>query len=193
MILSLILATAFAFGATQQPSPGPTPETTATPTIAITPIPIPTPFVATPSPSASPSSAASPHPLASPSPAASPSATPTGLNLPPLKYHITPTPQPSAAPGAPQILAIDISDQTVYSGKVMAIRVTTNDVVSKVTVTSNGRSGQITQVAPGRFESSGTIPKLPPLMGGLNVNLVFTATTADGRSTSVKVPLKVKR
>jgi hypothetical protein len=185
MIFSLILATAFAFGATQQPSPGPTPETTATPTIAVTPIPIPTPFVATPSPSASP--------VTSPSPAASPSAAPTGLNLPPLKYHITPTPQPSAAPESPQILAIDISDQTVYSGKVMAIRVTTNDVVSKVTISSNGHSGQMTQVAPGRFESSGTIPKLPPLMGGLNVNLVFAATTADGRSASVKVPLKVKR
>jgi len=132
-------------------------------------------------------------PAKSPAPSATPSAAPTGLNLPPLKYHITPSSQPSESPEAPQIFAIDINDSTVYSTKVLAIRVTTSENVEKVTISSNGRSGQMTRVAPGRFESIGNIPKLPPLMGGINVNLVFAATTADGRSTSAKVPLKVKR
>ncbi len=173
MIFPLLLAAALALVAphsAQQPSP----EPSATPTIAVTPAP---------APSAS----------ASPVPSPAPSATPTGLNLPPLKYHIAPRPSPSAAPDAPEILALDLVDQTVFSGKVLAIRVTTNDVVTKVTISSNGRSGQMTQIAPGRFESSGIIPKLPPLVSGLNVNLVFTATTADGRSTSAKVPLRVRR
>jgi hypothetical protein len=189
MIFTLLLAATLALAShpfAQQPS---TPEATATPTLAVTPMPNPTPAAATPSPapSATPSAAASP--VTSPTP----SAAPTGLNLPPLKYHIAPSPQPSAAPGTPQIFAIDINDSTVYSTKVLAIRVTTSEDVEKVTISSNGRSGQMTRYAPGRFESMGNIPKLPPLMGGINVNLVFDATTVDGRSTSVKVPLRVKR
>ena len=113
--------------------------------------------------------------------------------MPPLTYHIVPKPQASAAPDAPQILAIDINNQTVYSGKPLAIRVTTNDAVTKVTISSNGHSGEMTQVATGRFESIGNIPKLPGFIASWNVSLLFTATSADGRSTTAKVPIKVHR
>ena len=194
MIVSLLLAAMLALASAydaQLPSPTPVPSVTATPTVAVTPIPIPTPAIATPAPSAS----ANPTPAGSQSPEASPapSPTPTGLNLPPLKYHITPKQPPNPAPDSPQILEIDLNDQVIYSTKNFSARVTTNDVVTKVTISSNGHSGQMTRIAPGRFESTGDIPKLPSIIGGLNVNLVFTATTADGRSTSVKVPIKVKR
>jgi hypothetical protein len=182
MIVSLLLAAVLALASAhdaRQPSPTPTPSVTATPAIA------------TPAPSAS----ANPTPAGSQSPEASPAPTPTptGLNLPPLKYHITPKQPPSPGPDSPQILEIDVYDQVIYSAKTFAARVTTNDVVTKVTISSNGHSGEMTPIAPGRFESMGNIPKLPSIIGGLNVNLVFTATTADGRSTSVKVPIKVKR
>jgi hypothetical protein len=192
MIVSLLLAAVLALASAhhaQQPSPTPAPSVTPTPVVAVTPIP--TPAIATPAPSAS----ANPTPPGSPSPEASPapSPTPTGLNLPPLKYHITPKQPPSPDPTSPQILEIELYDQVVYSTKTFAARATTNDVVTKVTISSNGQSGQMTLVAPGRFESIGNIPKLPGIIGGLNVNLVFMATTADGRSTSVKVPMKVKR
>jgi hypothetical protein len=194
MIVSLLLAAVLALASAhdaRQPSPTPTPSVTATPTVAVTPIPIPTPAIATPAPSAS----ANPTPAGSQSPETSPapSPTPTGLNLPPLKYHIAPKQPPSPGPDSPQILEIDVYDQVIYSAKTFAARVTTNDVVTKVTISSNGHSGEMTRIAPGRFESMGNIPKLPSIIGGLNVNLVFTATTADGRSTSVKVPIKVKR
>ena len=190
MIVSLLLAAMLALASAydaHQPSPTPEPSVTATPTVAVTPTPIATPAIATPAPSAS----ANPTPAGSQSPEASP--TPTGLNLPPLKYHVTPKQPPSPAPDSPQILQIDLNDQVIYSTKNFSARVTTNDVVTKVTISSNGHSGQMTRIAPGRFESTGDIPKLPSIIGGLNVNLVFTATTADGRSTSVKVPIKVKR
>jgi len=182
MIVSLLLAAMLALASVhdgQQPSPTPAPSVT------------PTPAIATPAPSASeiPTPAGSPSPEVSPAP----SPTPTGLNLPPLTYHITPKQPPSPDPTSPQILEIDLNDQVLYSTKTFAARVTTNDVVTKVAISSNGHSGQMTLVAPGRFDSIGNIPKLPAIIGGLSVNLVFTATTADGRSTSVKVPMKVKR
>jgi len=189
MIVTTLLAALVALAAefnSQQPSPIPAATASPSSTPAAIPTPAPSGGIATP--------ASSPSPVPSPASAPPiPSPTPTGLNLPPLTYHIVLKPQASAAPDAPQILAIDINSQTVYSGKPLAMRVTTNDAVTKVTISSNGHSGQMTQVAPGRFESIGTIPKLPGIIAGLNVSLLFAATSADGRSTTAKVPIKVHR
>jgi hypothetical protein len=147
---------------------------------------VPTPLlVQTPSPG--PSSTISPAPTSAASPRPSP--TPTGLNLPPLNYRVVPKPPASPAPGAPEILEIDLNEQTITN--VIAMRVLTNDVVTKVTASSGGHTGALTMVAPGRFEAmQAKLPRLGIL--SVKVSITYTAYSADGRTTTDVVTLKKK-
>jgi hypothetical protein len=142
------------------------------------------------SPSAPPSvPTATPGPISTGTPTPTPSATPAGLNLPPLTYRVVPTQPASPAPGAPQILEIDFNSETITS--TIAMRVLTNDVVTKVIANSGGHSGALTMVAPGRFEAmQGKLPRLGVL--SVKVSVTFTAYSADGRTATAAVTLKKK-
>jgi len=164
-----------------QASPSPAPPSTF-------PTPLPSASVI---PSATPSVMPSAIPSATPSPGETPSAAPSQWparpSMPPMNYRFVPKPAATVDPVQPVIFEVELNEKTVHD--LIAIRVVTSENVVKVTSSSNGRTGSLTQVGPGEFEVAAKLPKVP---FPWNVTLLFVATTADGHSTSVKVPLKIK-
>jgi hypothetical protein len=100
-----------------------------------------------------------------------------------------PKPAASPDPEAPQILEVDLNSRQLKD--TIAIRVLTNAAVTRVESRSNGRSGVVPQVGPGEFIAVGKLPKIPFIARGWTINLEFIAYAADGRKTSVKVPVKL--
>jgi hypothetical protein len=155
------------------------------------------PAVATalPSPSASVTPQALPEPGATVTPSATenpsplPSATPLPTPTPNYKYRFTPAPNPAAASGSPEILEVDLNDKQLTPHGKIAMRVLTSPDVVKVITRSNGREGPLQQIGPGEFIANGSIPGIPFIAHGWKINIEFVATTADGRTTSVKVPV----
>jgi len=103
-------------------------------------------------------------------------------------YVFTPS---APATGTPQILKVELNSSDLRAGGPIAIRVTTSPDVVKV-VTGNGKhQGTLTQAGPGVFTSESTLPHIGgPL--SIAIKLHFVATTADGKATSVDVPVKYK-
>ncbi len=193
IVLLAALAVAGAHYALQTPAPMPSAAPSAMPTVTPPPpgqTPVPVGPLPTPLPTGLPSIVPSVAPSASPSASAAPTpvATPTGLNLPPLRYRVTPTPPPGATPESPQILEIDLIDETI--GRTFAVRVLTNDVVERVAVKSGNRTGNLTKVAPGRFEAKGNAPRIG--IATIKVILTFTAYSADGKSMSTTLSVRKK-
>ena len=90
--------------------------------------------------------------------------------------------------GTPQIIRVELNSNHLRAGGPIAIRVTTSPDVVKVFVGNGKHSGALTQLAPGTFVSSSSLPHL----GGfatVAIPLHFTATDAAGKSTSVDVPV----
>ena len=188
MILSAVFAAALAtatpapLSATPSPSAS-TPVSTSSPGPSASQSPGTLPqsgATATPNVTVTPSATESPSPL----PSGTPSPTPT----PNYKYRVTPSPNPAAS-GGPQILEIDLNDKQLTPHGKIAIRVLTSPDVVKVITRSNGRDGSLQQIAPGEFTANGSIPGIPFIARGWKVNIEFVASTADGRTTSVKVPV----
>jgi hypothetical protein len=120
-----------------------------------------------------------------PAPAPSPTVTPN--------YTFRFIPKPAAvAPGAAQILEVDLNSNVLRAQGDIDMRVLTTVNVVKVVSRSGGRSGELAKVADGEFVAAGKLPKLPFFVGGVSFNLEFVASTADGRSTSVTIPVKLR-
>ena len=135
---------------------------------------------ATPAPSAVNATAA-PSPAA---PAANPAPT-----ADPLPYKTVPQPQASAEPGAPVILEVDLNDTHLRTHGRIAMRILTSPDVVSVVSRSKGHQGEVPRVGPGVFYAESTLPGVPFVARGMHLNLEFVATTADGKSTSVRVPV----
>jgi len=163
-------------------TPGPTPVATGAPEPAGS---APAP-AATELPSAPPSGA--PTALPSAPASAQPAATAT-----PSPYHYRFVPHRAAhpAPGDPQIYAVYLNDKKLHSLGPIDIRVETSPEVVKVVNHNNGHDDVVPLVAPGVFVATGRLPKLPFIAEGMTVDLQFIATTADGRKTSVSVPVRL--
>jgi hypothetical protein len=167
---------------------------------APTPAPVPVPSAAAPAPapvssgtpeplpiaSAVPSPGATVEPAPSVAPAATASATPQAY-----KYRFVPRQPAVHQPGTPQIFAIFLNDNTLRGGGRIAIKVVTSPDVVKVITRSNGREGAIPETAPGDFETGSRLPKIPFIAAGITTFLEFVAFTADGKSVSVRVPVKL--
>ncbi|HMD01607.1 MAG TPA: hypothetical protein VKG44_01460 [Candidatus Baltobacteraceae bacterium] len=98
-----------------------------------------------------------------------------------------------AAPAttSPAILKVELNSDHLQAGGPIAIRVSTTPDVVKV-VTGNGpRSGALTSVAPGIFTSQATLPRVGGI-ASVKIKLHFVATTADGKSAAVDVPVSYR-
>jgi hypothetical protein len=154
--------------------------------------PAPPPAGASPVPSPAPLATASAAPTTLPSaapPAPSTAPPPTPTPEPTFGYRYVPRPAASPDPTAPQILAVDLNSRQLHDR--IAIRVLTNDVVTRVENHTNGRSDIIPHTGPGEFIAVSKLPKIPFIARGMTVVLQFVAYAADGRKASVKVPVEL--
>ena len=95
---------------------------------------------------------------------------------------------PATTNGMPQIIKVELNSDHLRAGGLIAIRVTTSPDVVKVVTGSGKRSGPLTKVAPGSFNSNSTLPHV----GGpapIPITLHFVASDAAGRSVAVDVPV----
>ncbi len=98
---------------------------------------------------------------------------------------------PAPATGPPEILKIELNSDDLRAGGPIAIRVTTAPDVTTVVTGNGSHQGTLTRVAPGVFASRSTLPHVGGLLH-VHIKLHFTATAADGRQTSVDVPVAYK-
>ena len=119
-------------------------------------------------------------------PAAAPAQTPAA-SAPAVVYAFTYTPAP--ATGTPRIISVELNSNTLHAGGPIDIRVKTTPDVTKVTSGNGRHKGDLTAMGGGLFTADS---KLPHVGGLLNVaiKLHIEATTADGKSTSVDVPVR---
>lgn len=155
-----------------QPAPQPQPNA---------PPPTPPP-VATPAPQ--PTATTTPVP---PTPSPQPSGTPN-----PFTYVVTP-PAP-AAPNAPRIVEIAANDRVLHQGGMLLVRITTSPDVARVTARTWNREIGIPQISPGVFSGQEQLPgNVPFFLLNRTYQIEVVATTADGRSTSFTVPVRLER
>ena len=161
------------------PSPQPNPLPATAPPLA-SPTAYPTP-VSTPTP-VPPSATPTPSPLPTPSPSPTP-------NL--FTYVVDPSPGPA---GAPRIMEIALNDRVMHRGGMLMVKVTTSPDVTSVTARTLGREIGIPQGAPGYFAGQQQLPDgIPFFLLNRTYQIEFVASTADGRSFSFSLPLRLER
>jgi len=150
---------------------------------APSPMPLPGPAVQTPTPAPSPASTTTPVP---PTPTPQPSASPALFN-----YVVAPTPGPS---GAPQIVEIALNDRTLHQGGMLLVKVTTSPDVSTVVARTMGREIAVPQGAPGYFAGQEQLPGgIPFFLLNRTYQIEFVATTADRRTATFTMPVRLER
>jgi len=95
---------------------------------------------------------------------------------------------PPASGGSPSILKVELNSSHLRAGGPIAIRVTTSPDVVQVVTGKGNRQGALTKQQPGIFASTSTLPHVGGLLT-IKIAIHVTATTADGKSASVDVPV----
>jgi hypothetical protein len=156
-----------------QPAPSPQPN----------PAPPTPPPVASPAPS--PAATTTPVPP-SPTPVPQASATPSLF-----AYVVDPAPGPS---GAPRIIEIALNDRVIHKGGLLLVRVTTSSDVTGVIARTLGHEIIVPQGAPGYFAGQEQLPSgIPFFLLNRTYQIEFVASTADGRSTTFSLPVRLER
>ena len=149
------------------PPPTPPPVSTPAPTPAATTTPVP--------------------PTPTPVPTPQPSTTPS-----PFTYIVEPP--PNAASNGPRIAEIAVNDRVLHKGGLLLVRITTSPDVTHVLARAMNREIGIPQMSPGVFAGQETLPSgIPFFMLNRTYQIEIVATTADGRSTSFTVPVRLER
>ena len=132
--------------------------------------------------------AQAPAPPATPRPSPSPT--------PAFRFIFTPTPSPDSlsqrGAGAPEIREIDLSDQAIAVPGELRVRVVTNAEVVSVIASTMGRDIQIPEQAPGQFGFTSELSDVPAYLHNRTFDVDFVATSRDGRTTTVTLPLSLK-
>ncbi len=181
--------------------------------VAVVPTPLPGP-ASPPPPSALPVPSGSPSPVPSVEASASPARAGAhrSRHAGPVRAEATHTPaalatvgpatatyiyrfvpgQPEHPPAdQPQIFAVYLNAKALHSQGPIDIRVITSANVVKVSTTSNGHTGSVSEVGPGDFQAHSKLPKLPIIASGITTTLNFTAVSSDGKTVTVGVPIQL--
>jgi hypothetical protein len=160
---AILVAAAFAAGAALAQAPQARPNASPTP-IAVNPAPI----AASPAPSATAEFG--------------------------FVFMPTPSPQttPFPAPHQPQILEIDLSEQTLTTPGRLRVRVLTNDEVSTVVARTMGYELPIPKVRPGSFAAAYDVPAAPGFLSRRTFDVDFVAAVPDGRISTITLQLGLK-
>jgi hypothetical protein len=166
-LVIVLLASVYPLVSAAQPAPAPSPE--------------PAPATASPATPPAPPTAA---PIPTPAPTATPTASP---------YHFVTTP-PSPAPGQPAILEIDMLESTLHAGAPYSVRVKTSLDVTAINVSAMGSTYGMQAAGPGLFASDGQVPGgIPFFMLNRSYTVTVTAVTADGRTASIPINLRLEK
>jgi hypothetical protein len=143
-----------------------------------------------------------PTPTPVSTPAATPVPTPAATTTP-----VPPTPQPSpnpftyiveppppAASNVPRIVEIAANDRVLHKGGMLLVRITTSPDVARVLARTMGHEIYIPQMSPGVFSGQEQLPSgIPFFMLNRTYQIEIVVTTADGRSASFTVPVRLER
>ncbi len=147
--------------------------------LAATPSPAPT---AAPTPVAT--SSPQPAPTASPAPAQSPTPSPFG-------YVVSPAP---AQTGSPRIVEIALNDRVLHAGGMLLVRVMTSPDVTGVIARTWDHAITIPQGSPGYFAGQTQLPAgIPFFLLNRTYQIDFVASTADGRTVTYTLPVRLER
>lgn len=134
-----------------------------------------------------------------PAPQATPTPAPTAVGTAPASaspYGFTYTPMPGSLnttdPKAPQILEIDLNSTTLAAPGPVRVRVLTNPAVNAVTARTMGRELGVPQKAAGVFGADDELPGIPFFLRNRTYGVQFIASTPDGRTTSVTIPVTLR-
>jgi hypothetical protein len=108
----------------------------------------------------------------------------------PLTYIVTPAPPQAGQPGITQIA---MSDRVAHSGAPYLLVVTTTPDVTGVTIEAYGVRFALYPAGPSRFGVMGQIPTIPWLIANRTIAVRFVATTADGRSSTAALAVRIGR
>jgi hypothetical protein len=149
-----------------------------------------------PAPSPTPAASATPAPTATPP--LLPTFAPSLLATPLPVYNFVFRPAsgagatPFPVPGAPEIVEIDVTDQTLAAPGPLHARVLTNDSVVSVVAQAYGYELEIPRRGPGLFAIDAIIPIVPDAARGKQFNVDIVATTKDGRTATVTLSFLLK-
>jgi hypothetical protein len=155
---------------------------------------------------APPSAAGTPAPSATPAAALAPASTPPLIPTFPPALGATPAPvynyiyrpspgagaTPFPIPGTPEILEIDVTDQTLAAPGPLHARIVTNDVVVSVVAQAYGYELDVPKTGHGIFTFDGIIPIVPDAAKGKRFDVDVVATTKDGRTATVTLSFMLK-
>ncbi len=168
------------------PGPNPAPPTpppleTTAPVPSAGPQTTPAPPVGTPAPG----------PTAAPTPAP-PTPTPVPSPTPNLFGYVVSPPAPGTA--GPRIVEIALNDRTLHQGGQLLVRITTSPDVTSVVARTMGREIGIPQSSPGVFSGLQNLPTgIPFFLLNRSYQVSFVASTADGRSATYTLPIRLER
>jgi hypothetical protein len=173
MLSTAIACATIANANAQQPAPSPAPPSAAS--------------SAPPAPSAPPVS-----PTSMPAPSATPAPSPTPQYR--FVYRTPPSPvtTPFPGPNAPEINEIDLSDATLVPPANIYGRILTSTSVIAVRAETMGATLDIPKTAPGVFSLAASVPDVPRFVRDREFDVTFTATSIDGRTATVTLPLTIK-
>jgi hypothetical protein len=138
----------------------------------------------TPAPSTTPATAG-PAPAVSPAPAATPL----------YSFVFRASPQPVPPDDVPAIAEIDLTASALTPPSPLHARILTSVAVVSVTAQASyaflTRSISIPKAQPGLFLFDGYIPDVPFFLRNHTFNVQFIATTANGKSANVTLPLRL--
>jgi hypothetical protein len=152
-----------------------------------------------PAPADTPAATDAPSPVASAIPSALLATFPPSLTTtPPPAYNYIYRPSAAAGatpfpiPGQPEILEIDVTDQTLAAPGPLHARVLTNEFVVSVVAEAYGYELAIPRKGPGVFAIDGIIPIVADVAKGKRFDVDVVATAKDGRSETVTLSFMLK-
>ena len=94
----------------------------------------------------------------------------------------------------PAILEIDMLDETIHAGAPYSVRVKTSLDVATINVSAMGSTYGMQAAGPGLFASDGQVPDgIPFFLLNRSYGIIVTAQTADKRTTTVTLNLRLAR
>ena len=93
----------------------------------------------------------------------------------------------------PQIIRIELNDQTLHPGGQVAVRITTSPNVKTVVASTEGQRIEIVKAQDGLFAGLTNLPGFIPPWLFKTYQVTITVSTADGKRAAYTLPVTLSR